>query len=251
MVYFAFILFTLLVLILAFYQWQYFAIFSPTYYRSETLPHGAEIVEIITKDAKALEGVVYTPELIKSRMLFFAGRSHDVVGLIEKLSLTYLSTQIIAFNYRSYGKSEGKINEKRLYSDALEIAEIIEKNYGDFYLLGFSLGSSIAAYVASKKAVKGLFLVGAFDSIASLARTKYKLAKPLRYKFKTEQYVANVDAKTYLFVSKDDEVTYIKNARALKDKIKNLATYMELERLTHKEILWDERVVARINEEMM
>ncbi|MDQ7068634.1 MAG: hypothetical protein Q9M40_12025 [Sulfurimonas sp.] len=63
-----------------------------------------------------------------------------------------------------------------------------------------------------------------------------------------ERYVQNVEAPTYLFVSKSDEVTYIQNARELKEKIKNLVEYVEIEGLNHKEILWDERVVSKINE---
>ena len=251
MIYFAFTLFTLLILFIAFYQWQYFMIFSPTYYRSEELPKNAEILEVMSFDGKALEGVVYTPQNFTSRLLFFAGRSHDAVGLIEKLSQSYPSTQIFAFNYRSYGKSEGKISEKVLYKDGVQIAELIKKHYGEFYLLGFSLGSSIAAYVASKLSVKGLFLVGAFDSVAALAKQKYKLSKPLRYKFATKEFVKVVDAKTVLFASVDDEVTYIQNARSLKSAIKNLVLYKEYAGLTHKELLWDERVVTSIQEEML
>ncbi|MDQ7068635.1 MAG: hypothetical protein Q9M40_12030 [Sulfurimonas sp.] len=98
------------------------------------------------------------------------------------------------FNYRSYGKSKGKINEKNIHSDALKIAELVEKNYGSFYLLGYSLGSSVAAYVSSHHKVKALFLVGAFDSIASLAKSKFvdrgkfpnvNLSSIFRYKFRT------------------------------------------------------------------
>ena len=52
----------------------------------------------------------------------------------------------------------------------------------------------------------------------------------------------------YIFASKKDEVTYIKNARNLKQHVKNLTLYKELEDLSHGELLFDKEVVKYINE---
>lgn len=250
MIYIAFLFFTFLVLAFAFYQWQHFMIFSPTYHREGDLDENYEALSITTEDGIELEGVIYEPTGYKNTLLFFGGRSQDTVGLIKKLSDSLKQTRIITFNYRSYGKSEGVVNEKNVLSDSLFIADIIQKNYGDFYILGYSLGSSIGAYMASQKKSLGLFMVGSFDSIASLAQVKYSfnLSKLFRYQFPTIEYVKNIETKIYLFVSKSDEVTYIDNARNLKESIKNLVFYEELENLTHKEVLWDSEVAKKIRE---
>ena len=259
MIYLAFIILTLLILWLAFYKWQYFMVFTPTYHREGPLCEGCTLLSMRMQDGVELEGVLYEPELPRSTLLFFAGRSHDVVGVIKKLSLAYPSSRVVAFNYRSYGKSEGSVNEQNIKSDALHITKIVEKNYGEISLLGYSLGSSVAAFVASELEVKSLFLVGAFDSIASLAKSKFvdrgvfpyiDLSNIFRYKFRTGEYMKLVKAPSHLFVSADDEMTYISNARELRSKINNLTSYTELEGLSHKEILWDERVIQKINKEL-
>jgi len=259
MIYIAFLIFTFLVLLLAFYQWQFYMIFSPTYHREGNLCEECSILTMRADDGIILEGAEYEPAHPTATLLMFVGRSHDVVGIISKLADTYKNTRIIAFNYRSYGKSEGKVDEKNMYADGLKIAALVEKNYGAFYLLGYSIGSSVASYVASHHKVKKLFLVGAFNSIASLAKSKFvdrsffpfvDLSKVFRYKFRTGEYVKNIEAPTYLFVSKNDTVTYIENARVLKESIKNLAEYVELDKLSHKEILWDKRVIKIINKEI-
>jgi len=256
MIYIAFLIFTVLVLLLAFYQWQFYMIFSPTYYREGELDEKCSILTMTTDDGVELEGAICEPLNATNTLLVFVGRSHDAVGVINKLSNTYYNSRVIAFNYRSYGKSEGKINEKNMFSDGLKIAELVQKNYGDFHLLGYSIGSSVASNVASKVKVKALFLIGAFDSIASLAKSKFvdkgsvpyiNLSHVFRYKFRTGVYVQSIESETYLFVSKSDETTYIKNARELKDKIKNLKLYVELDGLNHKEILWDKEVTETIN----
>ena len=253
MIYIIFLLFTFGVLYFAFYQWQYHMIFSPMYYREDILDDNFEMLSVKTDDGVELEGVVYAPKDFKATMLFFAGRAHDAVGTIKKLSCFYPNIRIITFNYRSYGKSEGKLNEQNINSDALHVAKLIEKNYGAFYMLGYSLGSSVASFVASRSTCRALFLVGAFDSIEELAKVKYKFLKNIDlnnifcYKFNTKKYVQNIEADTYLFVSKSDELTYIKNTRNLKQNIKNLAYYDELDNLSHKDILWNDKVVNKIN----
>lgn len=259
MIYLAFLFFTFLVLAFAFYQWQHFMVFSPTYHRDDELCDACEILSVTTDDGVELEGVIYEPKNSSKTLLYFGGRRQDSVGVIKKLSLAFVNTRIISFNYRSYGKSGGRISEKVILSDSLFISDIVQRNYGDFYLLGYSLGSNVAAYVASKKSSLGVFLVGSFDSIASLAKEKYvnrgsfpmiNLSAAFRYKFRTRKYVEHIDESTYLFVSKSDETTYIQNARNLKEHVKNLVHYKELDNLTHKEILWDTEVIEKIKEVM-
>ena len=255
MIYLAFFIVTFSILLIAFYHLQYFMMFTPTYYRDEELGDEYEILSIVADDGVELEGVVYEPTTlyrklptIESTILFFAGRSHDSVGLIKKLSISFPHSRIITFNYRSYGKSAGRLSEKNLFLDADKIASLVQKNYGDFYLLGFSLGSSLASHVASKHKVLGLFLVGAFDSVTLLAKEKYGICLfwLLRYKFDNTSVVKRIDANTCMFVSRNDEITYLKNSRNLKSHVKNLTSYIELDDLTHKELLWDERVINEI-----
>jgi pimeloyl-ACP methyl ester carboxylesterase len=74
------------------------------------------------------------------------------------------------------------------------------------------------------------------------------MAKLLRYKFKTIHYMEKVEAQTYLFVSRDDELIPLQNARNLKKHIKNLVHYEEFDGLSHTELFWDPRVTGKINE---
>ncbi len=128
MIYIAFLLFTFLIILFALYQWQYFLIFSPRYFRDSELSSNCEILSIITDDGVELEGVVYEPSDAKNTLLFFGGREHDSVGLIDRLALNFKDSRIITFNYRSYGRSAGVVNEKNILNDALKIAEIVQKN---------------------------------------------------------------------------------------------------------------------------
>lgn len=249
MIYIAFLFFTFLIILFSLYQGQYFLIFSPTYFREGEFSGDCEILSIKTDDGVELEGVVYEPLDAKNTLLFFGGREHDSVELIDRLAENFKDSRIITFNYRSYGRSGGVASEKNILKDALKIAEIIQKNYGAFYLLGFSLGASVGASVASKHKTLGVFLIGAFDSILLMAKTKYGVGFSwmLKYKFDNVEFVKEIKAPTYLFASKGDEVVDIKNARNLKNSVKELAFYKEFDGLSHKELLWNAEVVKNIN----
>jgi len=248
MIYIAFFVFTFFVLWIAFYQWQYFMVFSPTYYRSDDFDaNDFEILSIITDDGVELEGVIYEPWNATQTLLVFGGRNHDSVGLIKKLSQAYPKVTIVTFNYRSYGKSQGKASEKNLLNDSLKIAELLQKNYGDFSVLGFSLGANIATYLASKHPVQRLFLIGAFDSLAAVVKNKIGFHLRLRYTFDTLAYMKNVAAPTYLFASRSDEVIHIENTRTIKPFVRFLVHYEEFEAISHEKLLFEAKIVQRIN----
>lgn len=252
MIYAVFLLITFIILVVTFYQWQYFMIFSPVYYREDELDEQYEMLSVITHDKVELEGVVFTPLEKHYTLLFFGGRSHDSVGLIKRLALNFPHAQIITFNYRSYGKSGGKLSEKKIFRDALLVTRKVKEHYGECYVLGYSLGSSVASYVASKENLKGLFLVGVYDSIAGIAKKKFGFdaSKFFRYKFDNTKFVTHIDADTYIFASKSDNTTYIENSRRLSKYVKNLKYYKELENLHHKDVLWSKEVIGKINEVM-
>ncbi|MBA1437370.1 MAG: alpha/beta hydrolase [Epsilonproteobacteria bacterium] len=250
MIYLIFLLITLFVLLFVWYQWQYFAIFTPVYVRDRQVCRECEELTFLMADGIVLEGVVYEPKDATKTLLFFGGRGHDSVALIAKLASLYKDVRIITYNYRSYGKSGGSISEQKLLEDALHVTNIVKKNFGEkLYLLGFSLGSSLAAYSGSQTEVGGVFLIGAFDSIASLFYTRSGIKVPkflVKYRFETIIFVQNITAPLYLFGSKDDIVTPIKNTRNLKQKVKNLQGYEEYDNLSHQELLWDGDVVEKI-----
>ena len=259
MEYFIIFTFVSIFIYFLFLRWQHSMIFSPVCYRESHLNEMCKLLSLETSDKVELEGVVYEPKVVKSTIIYFGGRSQDAVGLIEPLSKNFSDFRIVTFNYRSYGKSEGKVNEKNIFNDALEVTNLVKKEYGDFYLVGFSLGSSVAAFVGSQIKTSSIFLLGAFDSMASLALKKYffttlfnetHLEVLLKYSFRTKEHVQSIDELIHLFVSKNDQVTYIDNARNLKAHIPNLGLYIEYDDLDHKDILWDFRVIEKMKEQM-
>lgn len=249
MIYIIFLLFTLLIVLFVLYQAQYFVVFSPRYFRDEEMDESCEMLSITAKDGVELEGAIYKREGAKSVILFFGAKEQDSVGLISRVAKKYKQSTIITFNYRSYGRSKGFLSEQNIFSDALEISKIIEKNYGSFYILGYSLGASVGLYVASKMESRGVFLVGAFDSLRSLAKQKLRvdLSWFLKYKFDNIEFLKTVDTKVHIFASRDDEVVSLESSHNLKNSVKNLALYREFDALSHRDLFWSEALSQEID----
>ncbi|MBU0632554.1 alpha/beta hydrolase [bacterium] len=248
MIYLIFTIITAVILLVFLYQLQSFLVFDPKIHRREKLDARYTYLEIQAEDGTLLEGMEYTPQNFKHTIFYLGGRSQDCVALIHKLSYNFEDYRILTFNYRGYGNSKGVLDEKNIFADALHVAKKFQAHYGEFSIVGFSLGSSVAAYVASKIKVEKLFLLGGFDSVANIFKSRNPLipAFMVKYTFDTALHVSAVDAKTYLVSSADDDVVPLENAHNLKSKIKNLAEYKELSRYNHDEILFCDESVSLV-----
>ena len=250
MIYFAFVIVTLFVVALVFYQWQYFALFSPVYIQNRQGCSGCEEIDIYTPDGTKLEAMVFEPTNPQATLLFFLGRSDDAVALLPKLAPLYPECRLVAYNYRGYGKSKGEITEKALLEDAAYVGGVVLKNYDNVFFIGFSLGGALAAYAASQVSAKRLFLLGTFDSIDAIAKERFGEWLPnflIRYHFPTKEFVSSVNTPVTLIGSKQDRLVSFSRVQALQKVLKSTDEFVLYEDLAHQELLWDERVVNLIH----
>ena len=109
-------------------------------------------------------------------VLYFGGNAEEVSGqLFDAARLAPWS--FAAFNYRGYGRSEGRPGEAALTADALAIYDRLAAR-GDvdperIVVFGRSLGSGVAVRLAARRPVRAVVLVSPFDSLRSLARRQY------------------------------------------------------------------------------
>ena len=244
MIYLLYLLIVTVLLFFLYYRWQYATLFHPKLYREVPFDERFRFLSVTTEDGVKLEGCVYEPVKYKETLLYFGGRGQDSVGLLPKLSECYSDFRIITFNYRGYGKSEGTANEQNMMQDALAVYEKVVKNFGEVTVMGYSLGCSVASLVVAKKSAKKLFLIAPFSSLRSLVKDIYGFALPmLRFRFDTCANLQKIENDVYIFVSKNDNVVPYKNSKRLYECIGDTSNIVELEGLTHVEVLCDERVV--------
>jgi len=171
-------------------------------------------------------------------ILYFGGNSDDATRILLHVK-SLKEFNFIAFNYRGFVKSSGKPTQKALFSDALEIYDKYAKNR-DVIVVGRSLGTGVASYLASKRKVKGVVLITPYDSIASMGKEKYPylpIYMLLKHKFESIKYIQNVSAPIGLIEVKNDEVITKPHFDKLKSKVQNMALHVVFENTTHGEVL--------------
>ncbi|NOX15326.1 MAG: alpha/beta hydrolase [Epsilonproteobacteria bacterium] len=171
-------------------------------------------------------------------LIYFGGNADDATRFLLHIK-SLEDFNVVVFNYRGYLKSTGKPSEKNLFNDALKIYDTFAKNQ-KVIIIGRSLGSGVAIYLASKRKALGVVLITPYDSIASLAKHKYPFLPIdllLKYKFQSIKYVKNIDSPISIIEVEDDKTVPNKNTSRLSKKIKNLALKIELKNTTHADVL--------------
>ncbi len=200
-------------------------------------PINLKDVEHITFEVE--KGVVLDGIHKKSKntplVIYFGGNADDATRIV----LYIKDFEIVTFNYRGFVNSGGKPSEKAIFSDALKIYDKYEKNR-DVVVVGRSLGTGVATYVASKREVKGLILITPYDSIASIAKKMYPylpIETLLKHKFESVKYMQDVKAPVGLIEVKGDKTIPKYHFDKLKEVVPNLVLHVELLDTTHAAVL--------------
>lgn len=124
-----------------------------------------------TPDGYILDGWAQKNPKNQKTILYFGGNGDETSYFVEKTR--YENINIISFNYRGYARSTGKPSEKILFADSLLIADFLENTLKifpkDTFIMGRSLGTGVATYLASQKTFAGVILITPYDSVESVA----------------------------------------------------------------------------------
>lgn len=123
--------------------------------------------------------------------LYFHGNAANINNRAEIFRfLRSLPANVLALEYRGYGKSEGSPNEAGIYRDADAAYEYVTQQRGvapgRVIPFGASLGSAVATDLASRKPVGGLVLEAPIASVAAVARKVYPFLPGIGYFARTK-----------------------------------------------------------------
>lgn len=171
-------------------------------------------------------------------LIYFGGNADDATRILLHVK-SLKEFDIVSFNYRGYVRSEGKPSEKEIFSDALKIYDKFAKNKNAI-VMGRSLGTGVATYLASRRPIKGVILITPYDSIASIGQKIYPYLPVYflsKHKFESIKYILHVKAPVGLIEVVNDETIPKYHFDKLREKVPNLALHVELNNTTHAEVL--------------
>jgi pimeloyl-ACP methyl ester carboxylesterase len=109
----------------------------------------------------------------RTAVLYFGGNAENVIHSMAELHSLYPESTLYLMNYRGYGGSTGSPSEEALFSDALALYDEVADSHDQVIVMGRSLGTGVALYLADSRPVKALILVTPYESMVALASTYY------------------------------------------------------------------------------
>jgi pimeloyl-ACP methyl ester carboxylesterase len=142
-------------------------------------------------------------------LLYFGGNAEDVAGNLEAFSAAFPDRSLFLVNYRGYGGSSGRPSEAALFADALAVFDHVRREQTEIAVMGRSLGSGVAAWVASERPVEQLVLVTAFDSLVNVAKEYFRwlpVGWLMRDRYDSASRAAAVKAPVLVVIAGEDEI---------------------------------------------
>ena len=154
-------------------------------------------------------------------ILYFHGNAGDlsrwgeiVQGLVKR------NYDLVVMDYRTYGKSTGKLSETALLEDAQAFYDFVLGTYGsdEIIVYGRSLGSAMASYLASSNPVSLLILETPFYSMVDVAQERFPILpveRFLKYPFRNHEFLRDASGRIVILHGDRDEVVPISSAYKL------------------------------------
>ncbi len=204
-----------LFLALLFYVFQTHVFFFPSTTPSDytyNFPYTHEEVYITTHDQEQIHGLFFPQENTKGTILYFHGNAGSLAswGWIAE-DFQNFNYDLLIIDYRTYGKSTGKLSEQNLYRDAQTVYDFVKMNKPDHEIIiyGRSIGTGVAVDLAAKLDPALLILEAPFTNLPDLAWQHfpgfpYHLLS--RFQFRSDKKTGKINCPVHIFHGTIDKI---------------------------------------------
>ena len=158
--------------------------------------------------------------------MYCHGNGEQVADLTARLKILHeqVGVSVFAWDYRSYGRSQGTPHEKNVLADAQVahqwLANRTALSPAEIVLMGRSLGGAVAVALAANHPVRSLILDRTFSDLPDAASHNFPWL-PVRWimrnQFPSIQRIANYTGPLLQFHGTADEVVPFEQGRQLFD----------------------------------
>ena len=192
----------------------------------------------------SINGLKFSAAEPKGAILFFHGNFGDVSGWgAYGADFAALGYDFYIFDYPGYGKSDGKISSQdQLFAsaDAMSRYVLAQHSPRKLAMIGYSIGSGIAAQQAAKWDAAQLILLAPYFSFERLAHEKIPFVPKflIRYKISTAEFLhAARSTQITLIHGAADELIPVQHCRDLAGSLKAGDLFYEIPDARHNGLL--------------
>lgn len=145
-------------------------------------------------------------------------------------SFTSKGYDCFLYDYRGYGKSDGSItSEEDLFSDAQILYNQMKKSYAekDITIVGYSIGTGIASWLASKNSPHKLILEAPYFSMKDIMDRQYPIFPKflLQYPLESNIYLRKTKCPIFIFHGDKDAAIPFSCSQQLKKTIPTIQLF--------------------------
>lgn len=185
-----------------------------------------EELNIPSFDNKKLNGLLFKTPNPKGLVFYLHGNSGslDTWGSIAE-NYTDLGYDIFILDYRGFGKSEGEIeSQDQIFKDlTFAYNKLITKyDRNKVVIIGYSIGTGLATYLASVEKPKKLILQAPYYNFIEFSNGRVPFVPDFlkKFKFETGKYIVKVKSPIYIFHGNKDQVISNDNSIRLQKLLK-------------------------------
>jgi uncharacterized protein len=178
----------------------------------------------------------------KGVVLYFHGNKQNITRYAKAApEFTSRGYDVWMIDYPGFGKSTGAFTEKQLYDWALVFYKLAQARYSkdSIIIYGKSMGSGIAAQLATLRDCKALIMEAPYYSFPSIIGSwlpVYPLNKMIRFKLPTWQYVQEITNPIIIFHGTSDNTIPYRNSKKLKPFLKTTDEFVTIEEGHHNDL---------------
>lgn len=188
--------------------WLYFA-------QDRLLYFPTPAVDVEQADIVLLENGDHTLRIWKvgdgsNAVLYFGGNAENVVNNVSHIRGLLPDTAFYLVNYRGYGGSSGEPGEAAIIEDAALLFDRVSSRHEQVSVIGRSLGTGVATWLAANRPVWKLILVTPYDSIEAIAAREFPFVPVsllLRNKFRSIDYAPAITSPALVLLAETDRIT--------------------------------------------
>ncbi|MDN5202720.1 alpha/beta fold hydrolase [Fulvivirgaceae bacterium BMA10] len=196
-------------------------------------------ISVNTEDQKKLHGLLFKTQNSKGLIFYLHGNAGSVAswGGVAK-TYTDLNYGVFMLDYRGFGKSEGSISsQEQIFQDMQSAYSQMLNEYdeNEIIVLGYSIGTGLAAKIASTNNPKLLILQAPYYSLIDMMKHTYPIIPTfiLKYKFETNKYIKDCKMPIVIFHGNQDKVIYYNSSVKLKSIMKSTDRLITLDGQGH------------------
>lgn len=195
---------------------------------------------VIERHDVKLRGWLLNPGKARA-IVYFGGNGERVEDNRQDFLRWFPGHSVYLLAYRGYGASEGQPSQEVLFGDALAIFDQAQSHHPDqpVALVGRSLGSGVASYVASQRPVAKLALVTPFDELVDVAQGHYAWL-PVRWllkdRYESVRYLQSYRGKLLVIRAERDEVIPASNTDRLIASLRTVPRVIAIAGVGHNDL---------------